>query len=99
MDYIREDDKIYVLDGAHGNVAQVDFPLTGMNIVSITRTFVDGSLMGQGVASRLVQMVCDEMEEKNMLIRPVCPYAAKWFGGHPEKAGLLAPAQQKGETS
>jgi predicted GNAT family acetyltransferase len=99
MEYIRGDDNIFVLDDAHEKVAQVHFPLAEANIVAITRTFVDDSLRGQGVASRLIQMVCDEMEAKNMLIRPVCPYAVKWFGERPEKNGLLAPARQEGEIS
>jgi predicted GNAT family acetyltransferase len=91
MEYIHEADRIYALNEKNETVAQVDFPAAGAESVAITRTFVDGSLRGQGVAAELVERVYNDMKEKDKTIRPVCSYAVKWFAEHQEKRDILAP--------
>jgi predicted GNAT family acetyltransferase len=91
MEYIHEENRIYVLNDQNETIAQVDFPAAGAGEVAITRTFVDGSLRGQGVAAELVERVYNDMKGKDKTIRPVCSYAVKWFAEHPEKRDILAP--------
>ena len=90
MEYIHEADRIYALDDKGETIAQIDFPAAGADGVAITRTFVDGSLRGQGVAAELVERVYRDMKEKRKTIRPVCSYAVRWFAEHPEKGDVLA---------
>jgi predicted GNAT family acetyltransferase len=90
MDYICEEDRIYALNDKNETIAEVDFPAEGADGVAITRTFVDDSLRGQGVAAELVERVYDEMKAKRKTIRPVCSYAVKWFAERPEKSDVLA---------
>jgi predicted GNAT family acetyltransferase len=89
MEYIHEKERIYALGEGGEVIAQVDFPEVGGDTVSITRTFVDPSLRGQGVADALVRGVYDEMKAQNKSIQAVCSYAVKWFEEHPEKRDLL----------
>jgi predicted GNAT family acetyltransferase len=90
MEYIYEEDRIYALNDKNETIAQIDFPAEGAEGVAITRTFVDDSLRGQGVAAELVERVYDDMKEKGKTIHPVCSYAVKWFAEHPEKSDVLA---------
>ncbi|MDR1573233.1 MAG: N-acetyltransferase [Clostridiales Family XIII bacterium] len=94
MEYIYEADRIFALNEKNETIAQVDFPAEGADGVAITRTFVDGSLRGQGVAAELVERVYDDMKGKRKTIRPVCSYAVKWFAEHPEKSDVLADAHR-----
>jgi predicted GNAT family acetyltransferase len=90
MEYKREQDKIYVQNEQNETIAQVDFPETSAGTVTITRTFVDGSLRGQGVAGALIQGVYDDAKQNGKTVRAVCSYAVKWFAEHPENCDVLA---------
>ncbi|MDR2296341.1 MAG: N-acetyltransferase [Clostridiales Family XIII bacterium] len=94
MEYIHEEDRIYVRNDKGETIAQIDFPAAGADEVAITRTFVDDSLRGRGVAAELVERVCKDMKERRKAIRPVCSYAVRWFAEHPEKRDVLAQADR-----
>lgn len=61
-------------------LAEVDFPLTETNVITITKTFVDDSLRGQGIASKLILDVIDIARKNNYKIKATCSYAAHYFG-------------------
>ena len=68
--------------------AEILFPsLNG--VAAITRTFVDESLRGQGVAGQLMEAAVDQIRSEGLKARPICSYAAKWFEKHPEQGDLL----------
>lgn len=55
----------------------------------LNHTFVDPSLRGQNIASRLTEEVVAYARKNALKLLPVCPYLVQWFARNPEKvAGL-----------
>ena len=64
MDFIKEENKIY-LKGSNGKIiAEIEYEEDDDGIYNIYHTFVDESLRGQGVASKLVQEAVNEIKNK-----------------------------------
>lgn len=71
-------------------IAEITFPEERPGVANINRTFVDGSLRGQGVAGQLVQGAAEQLRSRGLKAVPTCSYAVKWFESHPEQHDLLA---------
>lgn len=90
MEFKKQKGRIFSED-SHGNiVAEVTFPQVNEKVIEINHTFVDSSLRGQGVASKLVEMVYDYAKENSLLIKPTCSYAVKWFEKNTQYSSILA---------
>jgi hypothetical protein len=76
---ISEANRIYMTDSTGKVVAEVTFPETVEGEFTINRTFVDESLRGQGMASKLVQAAVDEIESRGGTVKATCSYAVKWL--------------------
>ena len=74
-----EQNRIFMVDEQDRVIAEITFPETGPGVFTIDHTFVDGSLRGQRIASKLVQAAVDEIRGKNGEVRATCSYAAKWL--------------------
>lgn len=72
-------DKMLYLDDNNSIVAEIDFPKTGVNEITITHTFVDSSLRGQGIAKKLVEEVISIARKEKYNIRATCSYAMRYF--------------------
>ena len=48
----------------------------------IDHTFVDDSLRGQGVASKLVGMAVSEIRQQGKRVDATCSYARRWLAEH-----------------
>lgn len=72
-------DKMLYLDDNNSIVAEIDFPKTGVNEITITHTFVDSSLRGQGIAKKLVEEVISIAQKEKYNIRATCSYAMRYF--------------------
>jgi predicted GNAT family acetyltransferase len=85
------DAKRYVLR-RNGQIASlVDYTVLG-DALSMTHTYTNPSMRGQGLAGEIVAFAVDDVEQNTEYhIVPMCWYVEKWFGDHPEKADLLAP--------
>ena len=79
MNFITEDNRIYMNDDAGKMLAEITFPKTGDNEYTIDHTFVDDSLRGQGIASKLVQAAVDEISSRGAELKATCSYAVKWI--------------------
>ena len=73
------DDRITYFDDNGSLVAEIDFPKTGVNEITITHTFVDASLRGQGMAKKLVEEVISIAQNEKYNIRATCSYAMRYF--------------------
>jgi predicted GNAT family acetyltransferase len=89
MDFIHEQNKIYLNDSNDHMVAVVTFPKVSDNVVNIDHTFVDSSLRGQGIAGKLMEEAVAQFRENNLKAKPSCSYAVKWFEEHPEYDDVL----------
>lgn len=79
MKFIKENSRIYSLDENGKLIAEITFPETEKGIFCIDHTFVDETLRGQGIASKLVEMVVEEIKSRNGKIQATCSYAKKWL--------------------
>lgn len=82
MNLIYGDNEIQLKNENDEVVAEVLFPNSTDNVVNITRTFVDPSLRGKGVANKLLEAVAIKLREENKKAYPTCSYAVKWFERH-----------------
>lgn len=79
MEFKKEENKIY-LDDANGNIiAEIDFEELEDKKYNIYHTFVDESLRGQGVASKLVELAVEEIKSRGGVVEATCSYAQKWL--------------------
>ena len=77
-----ETDRILQKDETGRVIAEITFPETSPGVFVIDHTFVDGSLRGQGVASKLVQAAVDEIKKRGGRVEATCSYAKKWLSEH-----------------
>jgi len=78
MNFIKEKNRIYMEEGGK-LLAEVVFDTLDKDTVSISRTFVDESLRGQGIAGQLLRAAYKEIKSQNKKAIPTCSYAVKWF--------------------
>lgn len=86
--FIIGDNRIYLEDDDGKIIAEVEFPEVEEGVCTITRTFVDSSLRGQGIADKITREAYDTIKAKNKKIRPDCSYAVTWFERNPEKRDI-----------
>lgn len=89
MEFHHESGRVYVQGDSGEMIAEVTFPDAG-GVAEINHTFVDPSLRGQGVASRLLTEAVHQLRAEGRKARATCSYAVKWFEEHPEESDLLA---------
>lgn len=90
MNFIHEQNKIYLNDENNHMIAVVTFPNISNNMVNIDHTYVDGTLRGQGIAGRLMEETVTQLRENKLKAKASCSYAVKWFEEHPECCDVLA---------
>ena len=79
MQFIKEENRIYATNIDNETVAEVTFYEIENGLYNIDHTFVDDSLRGQGVGSKLVQEAVNTIREKGAQIQATCPFASKWL--------------------
>ena len=89
MNFIHEQNKIYLNDQNNHMIAVVTFPKISENVVNIDHTYVDSSFRGQGIAAKLMEETVAQLKEHHWMAKPTCSYALKWFDEHPEYSDLV----------
>lgn len=89
MEFQKEAGRVFLQDEGGRLLAEVTFPTVAPGVADIDHTFVDDSLRGQGVASRLVRAAAGQLRAQGLKARTSCWYAAQWFEKHPEEQDLL----------
>jgi len=82
MNFIKEPNRIYVQNETGKILAEITFEENEKGIYNINHTFVDESLRGQGIASKLVEEAVKEIEEKGGKVEATCSYAKGWLERH-----------------
>lgn len=93
MNFTHEANRIFYKDDSGKLLAEVLFPAADsgtVGIVEITRTFVDDSLRGKGVADKLLGAAYNDIKAQNKKAEATCSYAVKWFEKHEDKRDILA---------
>ena len=79
MQFIKEENRIYATNIDNETVAEVTFYEIENGVYNIDHTFVDDSLRGQGIGSKLVQEAVNTIKGKGAQIQATCPFASKWM--------------------
>ena len=81
MEFKKEEGRIYIEE--KGKIlAEINFENIESNIYNIYHTFVDESLRGKGIASKLVELAVEEIKKKNGKVVATCSYAKVWLERH-----------------
>lgn len=79
MEFIKEENRIYLENDEGKIIAEITFEERQNGVYDINHTFVDESLRGQGVAGKLVEEAVKAIEEKQGKVTASCSYASKWL--------------------
>ena len=79
MQFIKEENRIYATNIDNETIAEVTFYEIENGVYNIDHTFVDDSLRGQGIGSKLVQEAVNTIKGKRAKIQATCPFASKWI--------------------
>ncbi len=79
MDFIKEENRIYLEGKDKKTLAEVTFYEIEDGVYNIDHTFVDDSLRGQGIGSKLVEEAVDLITSKGAEVQATCPFASKWL--------------------
>lgn len=74
------------VDGAPAGFAA--YRLQGSTVV-FTHTEVDNAHGGRGVGSELVGRALDDVRERGLRVRPLCPFVRSYIGRHPAYRELV----------
>lgn len=72
-----------------GGVAFANYRRDG-GVLIILHTEVPRALNGKGIGSELVRGLLDIARTQRLKVKPLCSFAARYIGRHPEYADLLA---------
>lgn len=89
MEFQKSEGRIFSLGEDGKKLAEVTFPTGEDGIADINHTFVDESLRGQGIASKLLRAAAQEIRAQGKKTRLTCSYAVTWFEHHPEEQDLV----------
>ena len=79
MNFIKEKNRIYLENKEGKIIAEITFEEIQGGVYNINHTFVDETLRGQGIASRLVEEAVKEIEARGAKVTATCSYASKWL--------------------
>ena len=79
MQFLKEENRIYAMNNNNETIAEVTFYEIENGVYNIDHTFVDNSLRGQGIGSKLVKEAVDTIRGKGAKIQATCPFASKWL--------------------
>ena len=79
MNFIKEKSRIYYKNEEGKIVAEITYKEVEKGLFNIEHTFVDESLRGQGIASKLVDEAIKKIKNKDGKIMATCSYAKKWL--------------------
>lgn len=85
MEFIKEGNRIFLKDENAKIIAEIEFEEIESGKYNIYHTFVDESLRGKGIASKLVQEAVNEIKSKNGTVQATCSYAKKWLEKNKQK--------------
>ena len=79
MDFNKEDNNINLKDKQGNIIAIIEFEEIEKGVFNIYHTFVDESLRGKGIASKLVEEAVNEIKSRDGKVEATCSFAKKWL--------------------
>lgn len=79
MNFIKEENRIYLKGDNNNIIAEINFSKVDNNTYDIFRMFVDPTFRGKGLASKLMKETVNYIKSKNCNVTASCSYAKKWL--------------------
>lgn len=79
MDFNKEDNNINLKDKQGNIIAIIEFEEIEKGVFNIYHTFVDESLRGKSIASKLVEEAVNEIKSRDGKVEATCSFAKKWL--------------------
>jgi hypothetical protein len=95
MEYIYEENRIYSKREDSLLLAEITFPKRDEKRVNLDHIYVDQSLRGKQMASKLMLIAYQYIKEKDLKIIAKCPYAIAWFKKHIEYQDIVINVKTK----
>lgn len=89
MEFKRMKNQIIYVDEQNNVLGSLDYQIND-NAYYVMKVFVDESLRGQGIASKLQMQLIELLEEKHAKAVPICSYSVNWFEKHDEYKKYLS---------
>lgn len=89
MKFIIEKERIYLNNDQGEMIAEARIPFIQTGVFNVERVFVDSSLRGQGMASKVMDEVYNYAKNNNYTVVNSCPYAVAWFKKNTDKQDVL----------
>lgn len=70
-------------------LAKIEYIKTNNGEIYLTHTEVPVALEGQGIGSRLVEKVLEDIEKNGLRLIPLCPFVAGYIKKHPDWRRLV----------
>lgn len=71
-----------------GEIVRIEY-IRALNKIYLTHTEVPRSLEGRGLGSQIVKSVLEDIDEKELILIPMCPFVAGYIKKHPEWKKLV----------
>jgi predicted GNAT family acetyltransferase len=72
-----------------GGEAVLEYRVAASGVLDYYHTFVPTEARGRGIASQLTSFALDYAGAEGYLIRPSCPFVARFVATHPEYANVV----------
>ncbi|MGD1822372.1 MAG: GNAT family N-acetyltransferase [Pleomorphochaeta sp.] len=93
MEFIIENDKIFYSENGN-ELAYILLDYTPDGLVVLDKVFVDPSLRGQGIASKIMTFAADYFKKEKITVVPLCSYAHTWYLRHEDYSdGIKMPEE------
>lgn len=89
MKTITNENEIILEDGNGHALGHVSFKIQD-GVLVLEHTIVEESERGKGIGQLLISATINYVKENNLLIKPVCSYAAAYFAKRKEYSSLIA---------
>lgn len=81
-------EKYYLKNDNNDNMGYISYEIKN-KILIISMVFVDENFRGLGVGSTLMKNITDFAIKQNFKIKPICPFAAKFYNDKEEYRRLI----------
>lgn len=72
-----------------GYLARIEY-IKAQGKIFLTHTEVPAKFEGKGIGSALVRQVLDDIQQKGLMLVPLCPFVAAYLNRHPKYNTLLS---------
>ena len=94
MDFLENDQKIWLEDESGKVTAYVEFPEVN-GVGNVMHTVVDPSLRGQGIGGKLLSALVKKMGKEGKKLELTCSYAIDWFNKNRGHENVLVDAEKE----